>query len=66
MSKEINGNFEQALQVLISQLVDAKYTSDIAFKILWDWDKNRGDDWFTSTKLKEQNNKLREESNDGE
>ncbi len=66
MSKEIKGNFEQALQVLISQLVAAKYTSDIAFKILRDWDKNRGNDWFTSTKLKEQNNKLREESNDGE
>lgn len=62
MTEKINGNFDIALQVLIQSLVDLKHehhskktASEMAWKILGDWDQNRGNDWFTSTKLKERN-----------
>lgn len=62
MTEEISGNFDIALNVLIQSLVDLKYdhhsnktASEMAWKILDNWDQNRGNDWFTSTKLKEQN-----------
>lgn len=58
MSKErIKGNFDFALQELISRLRRAKDTPGLARfaeDVLFQWDNNRGNDWFTSTKLIEE------------
>lgn len=50
MKEEIKGNFEAALTLLIQHLVDEKNLLALS-----KWDGARGNDWFTSTKLKEQN-----------
>ena len=47
---EIKGDFAEALEILISRLVKAKSTNKLAFDLLWDWDKRRGNDWYTSTR----------------
>lgn len=56
---KITGNFEVALQKLITSLIDSKLetkksASELAFKLLSEWDRNRGTDWYTSTKKQDE------------
>lgn len=54
---KITGNFDFAIRELIGRLVRAKDIPEIAHfaaDVLYDWDKNRGNDWFTGTKLIEE------------
>lgn len=54
---KIEGNFEEALTILIERLVRAKEHNKLASELLYAWDIRRGDDWFTSTRKAEQNEK---------
>lgn len=56
----IKGNFEEALTILIERLVRAKYSNKLAHDLLLDWDQRRGNDWFTSTLMHEENKELAE------
>jgi len=54
----VNGNFEAALLQLVADVVDLNNNKDKAkpaWKILSDWDKTRGTDWFKSTRRAEEN-----------
>lgn len=56
-NEKIVGNFDFALQQLISRLTRAKGTPGLARfaeDILLEWDNNRGTDWYTNTKLVEE------------
>ena len=59
MKEKINGDFAQALDILISRLVRAKGSSKLAHELLYDWDQRRGNDWFTSTKKWEEQNEAK-------
>lgn len=52
--EDITGDFEKALSNLIANIQSGEMND---FKLLYQWDKDRGTDWFTSTKLKELSNK---------
>jgi hypothetical protein len=56
----VKNNFDLAIHTLIHSLVgvsrDMKLTQqerNIAHRLLAEWDCNRGDDWYTSTKRRE-------------
>lgn len=57
---QVKGNFEEALDILISRLARAKGSSKLASDLLQEWDQRRGDDWFTDTKLRQRKRELLE------
>jgi len=54
--EKIEGDFECALHNLIQELTLLKGGKSVKSidSILYDWDKTRGNDWFSSTKLSDQ------------
>lgn len=50
-----SGNFETALRNLIRGLVEAKDEGDAtAATLLARWDTDRGDDWYTRTRVQDE------------
>jgi hypothetical protein len=47
VTEGVTGNFEVALINLISDLKDGKKCREI---LIYEWDKARGNDWFTQTR----------------
>lgn len=51
---KVTGNFEDALDGLISSLARAEGSHKLASDLLREWDQRRGTDWFTSTRSRQQ------------